>query len=430
MQGRLSAKMVRSIYDEYKERMSPTQRLEWLDVRLAKQINFAYRHAPAVKECLDRANVAPRHVKCVKELERLPITRKDELLTLQRSHPPFGGFVTVPVNSLKRVYVSPGPIYDAFGSERIRSTLRSLLRFGLPRPGDIAMVSTAYHLVPAGLHITDALDRLGCTVVPAGTGQTELQVQILHELKVSAVFGLPSFVMTLLRKAEEMGYDVKKDLRLRYVSGGGERHVQVLREVFEKEYGLVVNDFYGTADVGCVAYDCGLGMGYHFDDQEAVIEIVDPRTGKQLEPNEVGEVVITLFSRTCPLVRFGTGDLASYTVEPCSCGRTAPRITRILGFVGDHVRVKGMFVYKCEIDEALSSLPEILRYQLVLNLDGHRDRIILKAETKSLVERDRLTESINKRCQETFRLRMDEIQFVPESTLAHECEHVVDMRWP
>ncbi|RLC93669.1 MAG: hypothetical protein DRI40_08490 [Chloroflexi bacterium] len=429
MLRRLSSKALASLYDESKERMAPGDRQDWLDRRLARQINFAYPRAPAVKECLDQAGVSPRHIKCVKDLERLPITTKGDLLKRQQADPPFGGFLAVPLNSLKRVYVSPGPMYDAFGSERIRATLRSFLRFGLPRPGDIVMVSTAYHMVPAGLHITDALDILGCTVVPAGTGQTELQVRLLHDLKPSAIFSFPSFVMTILQKAEEMGYDVSRDFNLKYVSGGGERHIQELRKVFEQKYGLVVNDFYGTADVGAVGYDCGLGMGYHYDDQEAVIEIVDPNTGKQLKPMEVGEIVVTLFSKTYPLVRFGTGDLASYTDEPCSCGRTAPRITRILGMVGEHIRVKGMFVHMREIDEAFSQLPEVLRYQLALKLDGHRDRIELKAEAKPTADHEQLSEAINRRCQEVFRLRIDRIELVSEGTLPPDCEKVVDTRW-
>lgn len=429
MLRRLSPRALASLYDESKERMQSCDRQDWLNMRLAKQIGFAYRHAPAVKTSLDRAGVSPRHLKCIKDLERLPITTKDDLLKLQRADPPFGGFLAVPLNSLSRIYLSPGPIFDAFGSERVRATVRSFVRFGLPRPGDIVMVSTAYHMVPAGLLVTDALDALGCTVVPAGTGQTEVQVRILHDLKATAIFSFPSFVMTILQKAEEMGYDIRRDLNLRYVSGGGEKHIQLLRKIFEQKYGLVVNDSYGTADLGAVAYDCGLGTGYHYDDQEAIIEIVDPQTGKQVKPMEVGEIVVTLFSRTYPLVRFGTGDLASYTDEECSCGRTAPRITRIVGMIGEHIRVKGMFVHMRELDEAFSGLPEVLRYQVLLKLDGHRDRIELKAETRATANRGILSELITKRCQEVFKLKIDKIEFLPSGTLAADCKKVIDTRW-
>lgn len=429
MSRRPNSKLLATLYDESNERMPIRERQDWLDHRLGKQIDFAYRHAPAVRALFDRAGVSPRHLKCLKDLERLPITTKDDLVKLQRADPPFGGFLAVPLNSLDRIYVSPGPIYDAFGPERVRSTLRSIVRLGLPKPGDIVVVATAYHMVPAGLHVTDALDALGCTVVPAGTGQTELQVRILHDLKATALFSFPSFIMSVLQKAEDMGYDIGRDLNLKCVSGGGERHVQALRQVFQEKYGLVVSDYYGTADLGIIAYDCGLGAGYHFDDLEAIIEIVDPQTGKRTGPGEEGEIVATLFSRTYPLVRFGTGDLASYTEEQCGCGRTAPRISRILGMIGEHVRVKGMFVHMREIEEAFGVLSDVLRYQLVLKLDGHHDRIELRTEKKPTANPVALSEAINGRCQDVFKLRIDKIEFVPNGTLSADCKKVVDARW-
>lgn len=429
MLHRLNSRQLAALYDESMDKMPCDQRQDWLNRRLAKQIRYAYRNAPAVKQKFDDAGVSPRHIESVKDLERIPVTTKDELVRLQQASPPFGGFLAVPMNTLNRIYVSPGPIYDAWGDERVKAAVRGFVRMGLPKPGDTVMVSNAYHMVPAGLFLTDALDVLGCTVVPAGIGQTELQVKMIHDLKVNAIFSFPSFTMTILKKAEEMGYDVKKDFKLKYTTGGGERHIQVLRKVFEEKYGLVVADGYGTADLGTVAYDCGLGVGYHYDDQECVIEIVDPHTGKQVEPMQEGEVVVTLLSKVYPLVRFGTGDLASYTDEPCSCGRTAPRITRILGMIGDHIRVKGMFVHMRELDEAFSQLPQVSKFQLVLRLQDHRDQIALSVETEPGVDRKALSEAVNKRCQDVFKLRMDSIEFLPKGTLAEDSKKVVDKRW-
>jgi phenylacetate-CoA ligase len=429
MLRRLSPRQLAALYDESKEKRPPAERERWLNERLAKQLSFAYKEAPAAKKKFDAANVSPRHIKTVKDLERLPVTTKDELVMLQQKDPPFGGYLSVPLNTLNRVYVSPGPIYDAWGPERIAATVKGLVRTGLPKPGDVVMVSNAYHMVPAGLCLTDALDVMGCTVVPAGIGQTDLQVKIMHDLKVSAIFSFPSFTMSLLKRAEEMGYNVKRDFNLKYVSGGGERHIQVLRKVFEKDYGLVVGDGYGTADLGGVAYDCGLGVGYHYDDDVCVIEIVDPRTGKQVKPLEEGEIVVTLLSKVYPLVRFGTGDLASYIDETCRCGRTSHRITRILGMVGDHVRVKGMFVHMRELDEAFSQLPQVSKFQLILKLADQRDRIALNVETEPGVERKALSDAINKRCQDVFKLRMDEINFLGRGALPADSKKVVDSRW-
>jgi len=429
MLRRLSPKQLAALYDEPAEKKPPAQRQAWLDARLAKQIAFAYRHAPAARKKLDAAGVSPRQIKTVKDLERLPVTTKDELVKLQAADPPFGGYLAVPVNTLNRVYVSPGPIYDAWGPERVIANVRGLVRQGMPKPGDVVMVSNAYHMVPAGLCLTDALDVMGCTVVPAGVGQTDLQVKVMHDLRVSAIFAFPSFTMSLLKRAEEMGYNFRRDFNLKYCSGGGERHIQVLRKVFENDYGLTVGDGYGTADLGGVAYDCGMGEGYHYDDDVCIIEIVDPRTGKQVKPLEEGEVVVTLLSKVYPLVRFGTGDLASYTDQTCRCGRTSHRITKILGMVGDHVRVKGMFVHQREMDEAFSKLPEVARFQMVLKLVDQRDRIALNVETDPGVDRKALTEAINKRTQEVFKLKMDEINFLARGALPAEAKKVVDTRW-
>jgi phenylacetate-CoA ligase len=429
MLSRLSAEELASVYDESKEKISPKDRERWLNKRLAEQVQFAYNNAPAIKEKLDKAGVSPSEIRTVKDLEKLPVTTKDELVKLQQSNPPFGGFLAVPLNSLNRIYASPGPIYDAFGLERIRSRVRGFRRAGWPKPGDVVLVSTAYHMVPAGLFLTDVLDAMGCTVVPAGIGQTELQVKLLHDLQATAILGYPSFVMTVLKKAEEMGYDVRRDFNIRYAMGAGERHIQMLRKTFEEDYGLIVSGGYGTSDLGEVAYECELGQGYHYEDEDCVVEIVDPSTRKQVGPHEVGEVVVTLFSRVYPLVRFGTGDLASYTDEPCPCGRTAPRITRILGMVGEHIRVKAMFVHQRELDEAMSQFSEVSKYQMVLRLEGHRDRITLNIEVEPGVDRQALSDAINKRCQDVFKLRMEKIEFLAKGTLPEDYQKFVDTRW-
>lgn len=291
------------------------------------------------------------------------------------------------------------------------------------------LVSTAFHMVPAGLLLTDALDLLGCTVVPAGTGQTEIQVKLLHDLKPTTVVAFPSYFMTMIETAVKMGYDFRRDLNVKCLMCGGERHIEKLRKVFQEDYGLKVVPSYSTAELGPVAYDCGSGAGYHYGDEDCAIEVVDPSTGRQLGPLEEGELVVTPFSRVYPLIRFGTGDLASYTDEPCPCGRTSPRITRIIGMIGDHIRVKGMFVHLRELQEAMSNLPNLGAYQLVATLEGHRDKLTLRVEGDSFLNNQTVADEIQQRCQDVFKLKMDNIEFLPRGTLRKTDQIFVDMRW-
>jgi len=416
-------------YDESREKIPPKERELWLDERLRDVVQYANQKVTPVRDKLRKAGITPNEIRSIKDLEKIPVTTKDELVCLQREDPPYGGFLTVPVNTLSRVYVSPGPIYDVFGSDRVRAYVRHFKAAGFAKPGDIVINTGSYHMVPFGMVYTDALDMLGVTVIPAGVGQTELQVQIMHELAVTGYVGFPSFLMSIIKKAEEMGYNFRRDFSLRWAIGAGERHIQVLRGIFEKDYGIEISQMYGTADVGVLAYECTVKNGMHYNDEDAIIEIVNPDTGKQCPPFEEGEVVVTLLSKIYPLVRFGTGDLSSYTDEACPCGRTSTRLTAITGMIGDHVRAKGMFIHGRELDEAMSGFSEISKYQMVLSLRGHKDIIGIKLETKQAVDQNALSDAIRKRCKEVFKLTVDEIDFVAEGTLAEQHKKFVDQRW-
>jgi phenylacetate-CoA ligase len=399
-----------------------------LNQSLRKIVRHAYKNAPAIKEKFDIAGVPPSAIRTIKDLEKIPVTTKDELLNLQRANPPFGGFLAVPITSLSRIYVSPGPIYDPWDRKHVKSPVKMYEDVFSTKPGDIVMVSSMFHMVPLGLAATDALTSIGCVVIPAGVGQTELQVQIMRELKVIGYCGFPSFLMSMLKKAEEMGYDFRRDFNLKWVLATGERHIQELRREFEEDYGLQVIQVYGTADLGAVAYECNEKNGMHYAD-DMIVEIVDPDTGKQLGPHQEGEVVVTMLNKGYPLIRFGTGDLSFYTDEPCPCGRASPRLTHISGMIGDHIRAKGMFIHHRELDEAMSKFTEVSKYQLVISLHGHKDWIGLNVETKANINQETLSIAIQERCKEVFKLKVDEISFLPKGQLAEGYKIFVDNRW-
>lgn len=408
-------------------RMPPEERQKYLDGRLREIVAYAYEKAPAVKDRFDRAGVKPEDIRGVKDLEKIPVLRKDELIELQKANPPFGGYLAVPLETLARIYQSPGPIYDP---QRRRGFA---MGGGLPPDfgkGQIVINTWSYHITPAGLGIDEALRNIGFTVVPMGTGNTELQVQVMHDLKANGFCGTPSFLKIVIDKAEEMGYDFKTDFNLKFAVVGGEMGGEELRKMFQEKYGIFClgGDAYGTADVGSIASGCEKQSGMHIT-TDAIVEIVDPATGKQLGPNEVGEVVVTPFDEVYPLIRFGTGDLSSFTDEPCACGRTTSRLPKIMGRTGDAVRVRGMFVHPKQTDEAISGFPEISRYQLVVTRPQNRDEMVLKVElADEAADKEKLKSGLDKNFRGICKVRFDRIEFVAKGTIPEEAKSIVDDR--
>jgi phenylacetate-CoA ligase len=417
----------REYYDLSLETMPRSEREKYFNEKLRWIVNYAYRKAPAVREKFDRAGVKPSQIRSVKDLELVPITRKDELIKLQQERPVFGGFLTTSPEKLRRIFISPGPIYDPQGDvDDYWQGAKVLYAAGL-RKGDVVLNTFAYHLTPAGCMMDEAARKLGCTVIPSGVGNTDLQVQLLYQLKVTAFIGTPSFLMTIIKRAEELGYDFHR-FSLRHAFLGAEMVPPSMKKIFEEDYGIRVTEGYGSADVGMIAYECDQKSGLHICDH-LIIEIVDPTTNKTLGPGEVGEVVVTLFNKIYPLIRFGIGDASLYTAEPCPCGRTSDRLVRIVGRVGDAVKVRGMFLHPRQVEEALSKFPQVSRFQTVVSRVGHRDvftyRIELSDET---VNQKELAEAIQKESLSIVKLKADKIEFVPQGTIPEGAKKLVDAR--
>jgi phenylacetate-CoA ligase len=408
-------------------RMPVEERQKYLDARLREFVAYAYKNAPAVKERFDKAGVKPEGIKGADDLQKMSILRKDDLIELQKKNPPFGGYLAVPISSLERVYQSPGPIYDPQRKKGFGSPAGISSDFG---KGQIVANTWSYHLVPAGLAIDDALRKMGCTVLPAGTGNTENLVQIMHDLRVSGFCGTPSYLKTVLDKAEAMGCDVKKDLNLKWAMVTGEMGGDVLRRIFWEKYGIscVGGDAYATADIGGIASGCQANAGMHVN-PELIVELVDSSTGKRVSPGEVGEVVVTPFDEVYPLIRFGTGDLSSYITEPCSCGRTTYRLTKILGRSGDAVRVRGMFVHPKQTEEVMSLYSVVSRYQLVVTRPEHRDEMSLKVElADEKINKEKLRAGLDKDFRGICKVRFDRVEFVPKGTIPQDAKPIVDQR--
>ncbi len=363
-------------YNTNLECLTPAAQARFVSERLRSTLLHAYAHAPAVRRLLDAAGVAPADVQGVADLAAVPITRKDDLIDLQAKDPPFGGFAGVPLTRMRRLFRSPGPLYDPEGDKPdYWRWAQALWAAGL-RDGDIVLNTVAYQLTPLGFMFDSALRVLGCGIVPAGPGNTEVQVTFLRDFPVTAYVGLPSYLLAILHKAEELGLDPRR-LALNKAFVAAEPFPPSLRQALA-DYGVSARQGYGTADAGNLGYECERADGMHVP-LDVVVEFVDINTGQGVAPGEPGEVVVTLLEETYPLLRFGTGDLAIYTDEPCPCGRTTRRITGIVGRVGQAVKVRGMFVHPRQAAVALHDFAELARWQLVVTRAEHHDDITLYA---------------------------------------------------
>jgi phenylacetate-CoA ligase len=395
------------------------------NARLREHLAYAYSRAPAVRDLFDKADVDPAAVRGLADLAVLPVTTKDDLLRRQADDPPFGGFCAVPIDELQRVYVSPGPLYEPSGVWDGHTWMHDLLAaYGVPQNGR-ALVSFSYHLVPAGLGLDDTLQRYGLVVVPAGVGNTDVQARVLRDLAVEVFCGTPSFLVTLLERAEGLGFRWGHELCLRVALSGAEAFTTELRAEMDRR-GITVVQTYGTADVGLLGGTCPVGNGFHLSDH-AMVEITEPGTGRPLDPGEIGEVVVTTFSPTYPLVRFGTGDLAALPPEPCPCGLPSPLLSRLAGRVGEAVKVRGMFLHPGQVDAAMDAVGGIGRYQVSVRRAGFRDELVVRIEIEG-DDGDGLPELVRQRAREAWRVRPDRVEAVPVGTLPEGGKVLVDER--
>jgi len=410
------------------ETLPQKKRLEYLNQKLRGIIQYAYKHSIAFKNKMDSAGLKPKDIQTMKDLGKIPITKKAGLVELQKKNPPFGGLEGVPINELRRIFISPGPIFEPGEMEYVELGWAQGMYAGGFRPGDIVINTFSYHMVPFALHMVDnSLYRIGCVVIPTGVGNTEQQVNVLKTFRATGFCGTPSFLLTITEKAEEMGLDLKKDLNLKVGFVAAEMLPESLRSKLEEKLGMTIRQTYGTADIGCLGYECLMKNGMHVPDDK-IVEIVDPETGKQLEPGKTGEIVATTFNKIYPFIRFGTGDLSVLTETPCPCGRTSPRLIKILGRVDQVTKVRGLFVHPGQADEVASRHPQIARYQVVVMRKEEKDEMIFRVELKEeIAEPEKLKVEIEKSIRDVMKLR-SEVEFIPKGTTPEGIKKIDDQR--
>ncbi len=421
-----AAARLRDHYDALESR-SLAEREVSLMAALGAQVAHAQARATAFTQSL--AGIDATQIDSRAALARLPVIRKHELLERQqamRASDPFGGFSTLgwnqtaPADRARRVFASPGTIYEPEGSGGDYWRMaRAIFAAGF-RAGDLAHNNFSYHFTPAGLMMETGAHAIGCTVFPGGTGQTEQQVQVMADLKPAGYIGTPSFLKIILDKASEMGVALPS---LKKASVGAEAFPPSLRDWLGAR-GVTAYQSYGTADLGLIAYETSAREGLVLD-EGVILEIVRPGTGDPVPEGEVGEVVVTTLNPGYPLIRFGTGDLSAVLPGACPTGRTNTRIKGWMGRADQTAKVRGMFVHPSQVAEIARRHSEVLRSRLVVSGEMANDKMLLKVEVEGAPEglAERLATSI----REVTKLR-GEVALCAPGSLPNDGKVIEDAR--
>jgi phenylacetate-CoA ligase len=384
---------------------------------LVNQLRHAKARTPRYAELLSGTDVDT--VTDRTALANLPVTRKSELSQSQLSDPPFGGYASEADNFL-RVFASPGPVFEPQGRrEDFWRFARALHAAGFCS-GDLIHNTFSYHFTPAGFMVDSGAHALGCTVFPAGTGQTELQVQAMAILRPRGYIGTPSFLKIILDKAAETGFELSS-LEVGAVSG--EALPNSLRAEISAA-GIEVLQAYATADVGLIAYESPARDGMILD-EHLIVEIVEPGTGNPVPEGEVGEVLITTLFPEYPLIRFATGDLSALLAGPSPCGRTNQRIRGWMGRADQSSKVRGLFVHPSQVMAVISRHEEIERACLVVDRENNADTMVLHCEVDA--PSNSLQEAIVTTIRDVCKLR-GSVEFFDKDVLPDDGKFIEDKR--
>ena len=361
-------------YFDALETRSADERARDLSRRLPKQISLA-QSAVGYSETL--AGINPEDITSLEHLGQLPVLRKSDLIRAQQANPPFGGFTLKRPSQFAHIFQSPGPIYEPGDVSSDWWRLGRFLHAVGIGSGDIVQNCFSYHLTPAGMIFENAARAVGAAVVPAGIGQTELQVMVAQDVGVTAYAGTPDYLKTLLNKADEL--DVKLGISKAAVGGGA---LLSSTRTYYAERGIMCLQNYATADLGNIAYESSSSSGLIID-EHVIVEIVTPGTGDVVAPGEVGEVVVTTLNPNYPLIRFATGDLSAFLDGQSPCGRTNQRIKGWMGRADQSTKVKGLFVRPEQVAQLVASHPDIKKARVVVGREMEIDTMVVKIETNS-----------------------------------------------
>jgi phenylacetate-CoA ligase len=404
------------------ETRSIGERERALMLALPQQVAAAQKNTTAFAKLLDGVDAST--ITSRQALAKLPVTRKSDLHDLQKAGQPndvFGGFSALLRGpKMPRLFSSPGPIYEPEGTAKdYWRAGRAMFAAGF-RAGDLAHNSFSYHMTPGAFIMESGLHAVGCTVFPAGIGQTEQQLEAIAALRPDGYAGTPSFLRILVEKAEETGADIssiKKGLV------GGEAFPPSLRDWFTAR-NMAIYQCYATADLGLIAYETQSREGLVID-EGVIVEIVRPGTGDPVSEGEVGELVVTTLNPDYPLIRFGTGDLSAVLPGHCPTGRTNSRIKGWMGRADQTVKIRGMFVHPGQVAAIARRFPEVIKARLIVSGEMANDSMHFQVEAAP--GQDGLDQKISDAIRDVTKLR-GTVELLPPGSLPNDGKVIEDAR--
>lgn len=422
------------------EKMPQKELLELQERRLKYIVRYVYEHSRFYRDRLDKAGIEPEDIKKLDDVVKLPFTRKSDL----RDTYPYG-MLCVPLNRIIRFHASSGttgkPTVVAYTKSDIEewtaSMARALTSIGLGR-GDIVQISYGYGLFTGGLGLHYGVEAIGASALPTSVGNTERQVELLVDMGTTAIACTPSYFLHINEVAERMGVKINKT-KLKAGVFGAEPWSEETRKRIENTTGIKAYDIFGTSELsGPLFTECQYQDGIHIWGDQFLIEVVDPETGEQLSYGERGELVATtLVKEAMPLIRFRIGDITKLNTEKCNCGRTHPRIMRILGRADNMIVVRGINVFPSQVEAVLMQIPEVgEHFQIIVERKGALDEMTVQVEVTPQAFSDKVEDILKLKQKVEHRLKnvlnLDtKVELVEYGTLPRsmgKAQRVIDRR--